>query len=184
MISQKALDTMFALEMKQAKLGTIDPDVAKFLYLQVLATQAKTLVEVGAGAGYATIWLGLAAELTGGKLKSYEIDPEKAAMARQNIEKAGLSAVVEIITADAREALRSESHSLDFVYLDADKDQYETYFDVVYKQLQPGSLLIADRVLYNESELADYVSYMQNHPNLDSVTVPMADGLEITVKVE
>lgn len=195
MTSNQALDALYALEMQHEKdelnnvpesqaLNITDPDVGKLLYVQAVGAKARSLVEIGAGGGYATIWLGLAAQINGGTLTSYEIDAAKAARAQESVAAAGLSDVVTVVNADAREALRAEHDPLDFVYIDADPEQYETYFDVVYKQLNVGSLLIADRIHENESALEDYVSYMQNHPNLDSVTVPMAHGLEVTVKIE
>jgi predicted O-methyltransferase YrrM len=53
---------------------------------------------------------------------------------------------------------------------------------VIYKRLAVGSMVVADNVVSHEDELLDYVTYVQNHPNLESTTVPIAKGLEITVK--
>ncbi len=195
MLAQEIFDVLYALEMQHEKeamnntseamrLNIIDPDVGKLLYIKGLAAKAKTMVEIGTGGGYAALWLALAAQSNGGQLWTYEVDSAKAEKAQANIDQAGLSASATVISADARQALRGETEPLDFIFLDAHPDQYETYFDVVYKRLHIGSLLIANRVLQNESALADYVSYVQNHPNLESVTVSMADGLEISVKVD
>ena len=195
MLAQEVVDGLYALEMQdekdvlnrvpdEARLNIIDPDVGKYLYLQALTLKAKNIVEIGTGGGYATLWLGVAAQLNGGKVSSYEVSATKAEAAQANIAKAGLSDYVDIINADARDALRGETSPVDFAFIDADSDQYETYFDVLYKRLQPGTLLISDRILSDESALEDFVSYMQNHPNLDSVTIPMANGLEYTVKIE
>ena len=69
------------------------------------------------------------------------------------------------------------------MFIDGTKSQYETYFDVVYKQLGVGATIVADNVISHEDELADYVTYVQNHPNLESVTASVGRGLEITVKI-
>ena len=58
----------------------------------------------------------------------------------------------------------------------------ETYFDVVYKRMGVGSTIIADDVVASENELADYTTYVQNHPSLESVTLPLSQGLEFTVR--
>jgi predicted O-methyltransferase YrrM len=79
--------------------------------------------------------------------------------------------------------LRQRSEPVDLLFIDGASGQYETYFDVVYKRMGIGAMVIADDVVENENELADYVTYVQNHPNLESVTVPLGRGLEVTVKI-
>ena len=67
--------------------------------------------------------------------------------------------------------------------IEADNYQYETYFDVVYKELGIGGTIVADNTLSHEDQLADYVTYVQNHPNLEGASVPLAQGFEVTVKI-
>jgi predicted O-methyltransferase YrrM len=150
--------------------------------LLAISTKAKNIVEVGSGVGYSTLWLAYAASITGGKLVTCEIDPARAAENRANLEKAGLAGYAEVLTGDARELLRRRSEPVDLLVIDADFGQYETYFDVVYKQMSTGSVVIADDVVAEEDSLADYVTYVQNHPNLESVTIPLGQGLEFSVK--
>jgi predicted O-methyltransferase YrrM len=166
-------------------IDALQYDSAKLLYIMALGAKAKSIVEVGTGVGYATLWLGAAAEIMGGKVVSCEIDGEKLAEAKANIEAAGLADHVEFITGDARDTLREQSGKVDMLFIDASLDigNYETYFDVVYKRLEAGSLVVADNVKSHEFELDDYITYVQNHPNLDSQTVPIGDGLEVSVKI-
>jgi predicted O-methyltransferase YrrM len=112
-----------------------------------------------------------------------EINPDHAEEARANFEKAGLSDVIEIIVGDARDTLRAQNSNVDLLFMDAEKEQYETYFDVVYKRIGVGGLFIADNAVSHADDLMDYISYVQNHPSLESVTVPVGKGLEVTVKV-
>jgi predicted O-methyltransferase YrrM len=93
-----------------------------------------------------------------------------------------MASYVEILTGDARELLRQREEPVDFVFIDGQKGQYETYFDVVYKRMAIGAMVVADNVISHENELADYVTYVQNHPNLESVTVNVGRGLEVSVK--
>ncbi|RME96751.1 MAG: methyltransferase domain-containing protein, partial [Chloroflexi bacterium] len=123
-------------------LDALDPDAAKFVALLAVSKKATHIVEVGTGAGYSTLWLAYAAQSTGGKVISCEIDPAKADAARAVIEKAGMSDYVEIYTGDARETLRHHDSPVDFLFIDADFGQYETYFDVVYKRMGVGSTIV------------------------------------------
>lgn len=164
------------------RILALNPEAAKLLYITALSAHAKNIVEVGTNRGYSTIWLALVARQYGGKVTTCEIDPARAEEARGYFEKAGLSDYIDILVGDARETLRSFSEPVDLLFIDAVKDHYETYFDVIYKQLGVGSLVIADNAVSHSDELLDYIMYVQNHPNLESITVPLGSGLEISVK--
>ena len=92
--------------------------------------------------------------------------------------------MIEILEGDARETLRGRDEPVDLLFIDAEKSYYESFFDVVYPRLVKGALVIADNVLSHRDELEDYISYVENHPNLESAMVPIGRGLEISVKLE
>ncbi len=188
-MEQALFDVLSALEMQaekeklqQGETEIMDLEAAKYISLLAISQKAKNIVEVGSGIGYSTLWLAYAASVTGGKVVTCEIDPSKADEARANLEKADLANYVEVLTGDARELFRHRDELVDFLLIDANYGQYETYFDVVYKRMRVGSTIVADDVVAAENDLADYTTYVQNHPNLESVTIPMAQGLEFSVK--
>lgn len=192
-MEQELFDMLTELEMRDEKerlrglpaaerIQAMDRDAAKFLSILAIANKAKNIVEVGSGVGYATLWLAYAVSVTGGRLVSCEINPAKGNEARANLQKAEMADLVELLTGDAREILRHRNEPVDLLFIDGESGQYETYFDVVYKRMGVGAMVVANRVVDNENELADYVTYVQNHPNLESVTIPLGQGLEITVK--
>ncbi len=193
-MDQAVFNTLTELEMRDEKervqnlpgsqrIQALHPDSAKLLYITALGAHAKNIVEVGTNRGYSTIWLALVAQKYGGKVVTCELEPVKANEARQYFEKAGVSEYIEILVGDARETLRGQTEPVDLLFIDAAKGQYETYFDVVYKRLRPGSIVVADNAISHGDDLLDYIMYMQNHPNLESVTVPIGRGLEISVKI-
>ena len=167
----------------EARIKAMDPETAKFVSILAISNKAKSIVEVGTSVGYSTLWLAYAASLTSGTVVTCELDPARAAEARSNLERAGVADRVEVLTGDARDLLRQRDEPVDFLFIDGAKSQYETYFDVVYKRMGIGGLIVADNVLSHEDQLADYVTYVQNHPNLESVTVPLPRGLEVSVKI-
>ena len=182
-MDQKLFDMMTQLEMYSSAEGLLTYDAAKFISMLAISKNAKTMVEIGSGVGYSTLWLAYAASITGGKVISCELEAAKAEQAQANLTEAGVADYVELLSGDARELMRHRDEAIDLVFVDGEPSQYETYFDVVYKRMSTGSMIIGNDVVNNENELSDYVSYVQNHPNLESVTVPIGDGLEITVKM-
>ena len=190
-MEQELFDVLSELEMRAEKermqgvsdgIDALDPDAAKLVSLLAISKKATSIVEIGTGVGYSTLWLAYAAAKTGGKVVTCEIDPAKADEARANLAKAEVADHVEILVGDARETLRHQEGAVDFLFIDGDYGQYETYFDVVYKRMSVGSTIVADDVVAAENDLADYTTYVQNHPNLESVTIPLAQGLEFSVK--
>ncbi len=193
-MEQELFDALSELEMRDERerlrgmpasqqIQILDPASAKFISITAIAHKAKTIVEVGSGVGYSTLWLAYAASVTGGKVISCEIDPARAEETRATLVKANLADYVEVLAGDARDVLRQRTEPVDLLFIDGASGQYETYFDIVYKRMGVGAMVIADDVVDNENELADYVTYVQNHPNLESVTVPLGRGLEVTVKI-
>lgn len=190
----KVLEVVARLEMRDEqerarglsgseRIQALHPDSARFLYVLALAKGAKSIVEVGTSHGYSTLWLAAAAKANGGKVVTCDANPERIAAARQNFADAGLTDVIEILEGDARETLRGRSEPVDLLFIDSEKSYYETFFDVVYQRLVKGGMVIADNVLSHQDELEDYIAYVENHPNLESVMVPIGRGLGISVKL-
>lgn len=182
-MDQALFDAMTRLEMKASQIEALNYEAAKFISILAISKKAKSIVEIGSGEGYSTLWLGYAASVTGGKVVTCELDPAKAGATRAIVAEAGLADFVEVLNGDAREVLRHQGEAVDLLFIDGDTGQYETYFDVVYKRMGIGAIVVADDVIAKDNELSDYVTYVQNHPNLESVTVPLGDGLEISVKI-
>ncbi len=129
---------------------SVSANQGQFLFLLAKMCNAKRIIEVGTLGGYSTIWLGRALDGSG-KLTSIEIDPNFAAVARKNIQSAGLEGTVEIITGDALKTLNelsnTESETVDLFFMDADKPNYVAYFEWALKHSRKGSLIVADNVI-------------------------------------
>ncbi len=181
-MEQELFDVLSELEM-QAGSNIVPYQAAKMAAIMAVSNKARVIVEVGSGVGYTTLWLAYAASLTGGQVITCELDPAKVETTRANLDRAGMAGYVEILPGDARDTLRQRDEAVDFLFLDGENSQYETYFDVVYKQMGVGGMVVANGVVSDEDELADYTTYVQNHPNLESVAVPVGNGLEVSVKI-
>jgi len=190
----EVLEVMARLEMRDQeerakelpgpeRIQALHPESGRLIYVLALSKRAKNIVEIGTSHGYSTLWLASAARAIGGMVVTCDANAERIAAARRNFADAGLADVIEILEGDAREALRDRDEPVDLVLIDAEKSYYETYFDVVYQRLVKGGMVIADNVLSHQDELEDYILYVENHPNLESVMVPIGRGLEISVKL-
>lgn len=167
---------------RRRRLRQIPHDVGRFLHTLVLATGARTIVEIGTSAGYSTIWLALAARGNGGGVTTFEVDPEKVALARRTFEDAGLADVIELRHADAVDGLDVSDGSVDLAFLDADKDVYEPLLDPVVRALRPAGLLVADNLVSHAAELEGFERAALEHPALSGVVVPIGRGELVAVK--
>jgi predicted O-methyltransferase YrrM len=111
---------------------------------------------------------------------SLEHDPAKIEAWRRNIAEAGLEQWAELVEGDAFETLPAIEDVFDIVFLDAEKEDYERLFELARRKVEPGALIVADNVLSHE-ELRPYSAARQADPDLESVTVPLDRGLELSV---
>jgi len=153
----------------------------QFLF-SVCAPQADCeVLEIGGSRGYSTIWLAAAVRILGGHVLSLEADPVKCEAWRTNIAEAGLEEWADLIEGDAHETLAAIDDVFDVVFLDAEKDDYESLFTLARGKVEPGALFVADNVLSHPEPLARYSAARQADPSLLSVTVPLDRGLELSV---
>jgi len=150
-------ETLRASEAAGLPSIQVSPSQGKLLYLLAKAQGVRTILEVGTLAGYSTIWLGRALP-RGGRLLTLEVNPKHAEVARVNVARAGLGALVEIRLGPAVETLAKllSDHEgpFDFVFVDADKPNTRTYFDWAVRLSRPGTLIVVDNVV-RKGELAN-----------------------------
>jgi predicted O-methyltransferase YrrM len=129
----------------------------KLLHLLARAMGAKRVLEIGTLGGYSTIWLARALP-DDGTVITLEFDPKHAAVARRNIERAGLARMVDVRVGKALDSLpviESEGGGpFDLIFIDADKVNNPDYFEWALKLSRPGSIIIVDNVV-REGGLAD-----------------------------
>ena len=152
----------------------------QFLFSFVAPQADCEVLELGGSRGYSTLWLAAGVRYLGGRVLSLEADPAKVEAWRANVEEAGLDDVAELLPGDAFETLPQIDDVFDLVFLDAEKEQYEALFELARPKLEPGAVVIADNVLSHEDVLGAYSRARQADPALESVTVPLDRGLEIS----
>jgi predicted O-methyltransferase YrrM len=159
----------------------VTPATGRFLFALAACQAGVEVLEIGGSRGYSSIWLAAGARVLGGRVVSLEQDPERAAAWRANVADAGLEEWADVVEGDAHETLRGIEDVFDVVFLDAEKDDYETLFGLVRPLLEPGGIVVADNVLSHAETLGAYSTARQTDPTVSSVTVPLDRGLELTV---
>jgi caffeoyl-CoA O-methyltransferase len=164
----------------EVRARAIAPTTGRFLFALVAHHPGCAVLELGGSRGYSTLWLAAGVRHFGGRVVSFEIDPEKCERRRQNIAEAGLEDTVELVDGDALELLPPFDDVFDVVFLDAEKDDYERLFRIACEKVEPGAIVVADNVLSHEESLGAYSRARQEDAALLSVTVPLDRGLEVT----
>jgi len=179
-------------------LPLVDAEVGALLRVLASAIGARRMLEIGTAIGYSGIWLAGALP-PGGMLFTMEKDPERAKTARANFERAGVAERVGIIVGDAQVTIAKVAGPFDLIFQDGSKPLYVTLLDKLVGLLRPGGLLVTDNVLWDgevvpgflerpqrdsadTKAIAEYNERLNAHPQLVTATVPLRDGVAISVK--
>ena len=163
----------------------VSEEDGRFLRLMIAATNRKRALEIGGASGYSAIWMAQGLRATGGKLVSIEYDPVRAKELAENIRKAGLGDVVQVVAGDAFVEIPKLQGTFDFVFLDAWKPDYRKFFDMVFPRLTPGGLFAAHNVVNKKSEMEPFLAAIENNPALFTTIVsPSGEGMSVSYKIK
>ncbi|MCI0559825.1 MAG: class I SAM-dependent methyltransferase [Nitrososphaera sp.] len=173
----------------------ITADTGMFYSILLKAIKATSVLEIGTSAGFSTLWFADALESVAKKTGSrpsiitIESDHEKVEWAGRNFKQAGVGGMIRIMEGGALDLLRhlgSSGIQFDFVFIDADKENMIRYFELALPYLKRGGIIAADNMLYPEHFrplAARYARHVRNKRGVQSVTLPIGMGEEITLKL-
>jgi predicted O-methyltransferase YrrM len=198
---KKILDVLSEIEgiAKKNSLPSIGPIKGEIIIDIIKKYKPKRILEIGTLHGYSAILMAnclLSVNNNAGKdndnanketiVTCLEIDQQLANIAKKNIEKAGLSDRIEVITGDALEIIPTlnKYYRFDLVFIDAVKNQYLRYLKLVEENglLNKKSVVVADNILIYENEMKDYLDYVRNSGKYNSYTTETT--LEFTKNVK
>ena len=164
-------------------MRNVSPEDGRLLRLLTEATDAKQVVEIGTSNGYSGIWFCLALRTTGGRLTTHEIDAGRAALARENFERAGVSQLVTLVEGDAHEEVTKLQGPIDVLFLDADKSGYIDYLDKLLPLVPPGGLVVAHNMQRNMAD-PRYLEAITSNPDLETIFLhkSLFGGVGVTMK--
>ena len=150
----------------------------KALWLLAEAANAKSIAEIGTSTGYSGLWFCLALVGTGGHLTTFELNHQRASMAREHFQAAGVGNSVTIVEGDAHENVAKLQGPVDVAFIDAEKPGYVDYLNKILPLVRPGGLILA----HNVDLVPDYVKAVTTNPDL--VTIFYMEGNKLAVSVK
>lgn len=180
---QKILDVLADLNENQRRGNMNVPEKdGRLLRLLTETVGAKHVVEIGTSNGYSGIWFCLALRKTGGKLTTYEIDADRAALARENFKRAGVAKYITLIEGDAHEEVKKLEGSIDILFLDADKKGYIDYLEKLLPNVRPGGLILGHNMNRRQAD-PRFVKAITTNPDLETLFMHMqGTGIAVTLK--
>lgn len=149
----------------------------------------ENILEIGTYTGYSAICLARGLR-SGGELHTIDINEELEDFALSFFEKAGLGNQIKMHVGDAMEIIPSLNKSWDLVFIDADKENYINYYNLVIEELEPGAFIIFDNVLWSGKvtqevnpkdketvTLVELAKVLEEDQRVENVLLPVRDGL-------
>ena len=177
------------------RMLAITKETGELLNLMMRLYNAQNVLEIGMSAGYSTIWFAeaLKENKKTGKIITIEQNPNKIRTAKENFEKAKVNEIIEIKEGLAMEILTELSldtnykEFFDFVFIDADKENVIEYFDKILPMVSKGGLVVTDNMVYPEKykeDMKKLSKHIRDNSNLKTITSPIGNGEEITLKIK
>jgi len=177
----------------EKRLNCISKNIGMFYNIMLKSIHAKNILEIGMSVGYSGLWFAdaIISNTQNGQIITIDKEQFKIDSATRNFEEAGVSSLIKIREGEARKILREIKEEFgenyfDFIFIDADKESYIKYFDLCLSMVRKGGIIGADNILFPErfnEMMVDYLSHIRSNPNVQSVTVPIDNGEEITIKL-
>ena len=178
----------------EERLNCISKNIGMFYNIMLKSINAKKILEIGMSVGYSGLWFAdavMSSTQSDGQIITIDREKFKIDQATQNFDEAGVSSLIKIREGEAKKILhevRDEfgENYFDFIFIDADKESYIEYFDLCLPLVRKGGIIGADNILFPErfnEMMTDYLSHVRSNPNVQSVTVPIDNGEEITFKL-
>ena len=175
------------------RMLAITKETGELINMILRLKNAKNMLEVGMSTGYSTIWCAEVIAEQSGKIITIEQNPSKIKRAKANFQKAGIIDTITIKEGLAMEILselslqKKYSNFFDFVLIDADKENIIEYFDLILPMVVIGGVIVTDNMLYPEQfrqDMKKISDYLKRNPKLRTITSPIGNGEEITIKIE
>lgn len=191
----KGLDTVLAELERMTHLQTTQPRMLsgplQGLFLSLISSLLKPgkILEIGTFTGYSALCLAKGLR-ENGQLITIDINPETLVIARSMINKSGLQDKIQIIEGNAFEIIPSLEGQFDLVFIDADKENYQHYYQMVRHRVPSGGLIILDNMLWSgkvldqqkdakTKALDDLNDFINRDEGVENVLLPLRDGLHI-----
>jgi len=194
-------DEVLAELFRQTYNKTVHPQMiaghiqGKLLEMISRMIQPESILEIGTFTGYSAICLARGLK-PGGQLFTIDIDVETKELASTFIRKARMEKSIIMFTGDAKDIIPCMKQRFELVYLDAEKDEYIEYYNLVIRKVRPGGFILADNVLWSRKVIQhpdsrdqftkgiiEFNEMVQKDKRVDNVILPIRDGVSLIRKL-
>ncbi len=175
---KKVLAVLNEMQAEGKTFLSVGETEGRMLRLLTETADAKSVVEIGTSTGYSGLWFCLALQSTGGKLTTFEIDHERAELAKEHFRKAGVAQLTTVVEGNAHQNVARLAAPIDIVFIDADKEGYVDYLNKLLPLVRPGGLILADNV----ESAPEYVRAVSENSELETLYYNDGRGLGISLK--
>ena len=157
------------------RLRQITPDTGRFLSILAASAPKGEFLEIGTSAGYSTLWIAIACNLTENKVITFEILKEKVELAKETFKITEMEHYIELIEGDARKFIKNFK-KISFCFLDAEKEIYEECYDLVIPNMVRGGIFVADNAINHYETLKPMLEKALADKRVDALIVPIGKG--------
>lgn len=169
---------------------SVGKEIGKFLYILVLITKSKKIIEVGTSIGYSTSWLGLAAKKNRGHVYTIEVSERLINEAELNLKLMKLDNNITFIKGLGEEVIPKLADSFDLIFIDGATKSYEQLYEISLAKLKKGGLLIFEDILFSVSGkrkiqrkmMNDFNMKISNDKRIEKTFLNIGDGLLLCFK--
>ena len=185
-------------EAKRGDVPIIRTDMQSLLHFLMIERRPRNILEVGTATGFSALLMALYSP-EDCHITTIEKYDKRIPIAKENFRRMGMENKITLIEGDAAEVLASMNDEFDFIFMDAAKGQYMNFLPDVLRVLKTYGMLVSDNVLQDgdiiesryavtrrnrtiHTRMRDYLYELKNNDRLDTVILPVGDGVTLSVK--
>ena len=161
------------------KMLNLEPATAEVVAILLRIAGTRNVLEIGTSNGYSTIWIAATIGPLGGRVTSIDKDPQKHALARENLAAVDLLRYVDLRLGDATEIAARLTGPFDCLFFDADRISAPKQLELLLPKLSLPGLLLADNALSHPDQIAGYLARIDEIERISHTVIPVGKGLSV-----
>jgi predicted O-methyltransferase YrrM len=161
------------------KMLNLEPATAEVVAILLRIAGTRNVLEIGTSNGYSTIWIAATIGPLGGRVTSIDKDPQKHALARENLAAVDLLRYVDLRLGDATEIAARLTGPFDCLFFDADRISAPKQLELLLPKLSLPGLLLADNVISHPDQIAGYLARLAEMERISHTIIPVGKGLSV-----
>ncbi|MBQ7126711.1 class I SAM-dependent methyltransferase [bacterium] len=179
------LSTLSELEKTKSEFWNISRDTGCLINMLIKMLNIQSVLEIGTSNGYSGIWITKALKETGGRLTTIEYYEKRQSIAIENFRKCNVFDIVRPIQGSACSAIKAfrNDEYFDFVFIDANKSEYDKYFELIKSHLTPNALIIADNITTHPEKVKPFIDAVDNDNEFQYTILNTGGGVLIAYRI-